>query len=214
MMSRRRRPAACYAADAGLGLVFGALVGALFLSVLLVITVWSVEPVLGALVVSALPAATFAVRPLHARLPARTAAIGGALLLAGGLVALALLPRISELLVAVAPSPSAGRGSSPRTGSYRGRPRSEGGGDAERVDHVGARHVGLVLALALVRRCLGDARGSDDKALLAGAQVVLEGDIPLQQKVPIAFDLREKLEEAKRARCRSRRAVRQARAPR
>ena len=51
------------AADASLGLVFGALVGALFLSVLLVITVWSLDPVVGAVVVSALPAATLAVRP-------------------------------------------------------------------------------------------------------------------------------------------------------
>ncbi len=57
----RRRGA--LAADVSLALVFGALVGALFLSVLLVITVWRLEPVVGALVVSALPAAALAVRP-------------------------------------------------------------------------------------------------------------------------------------------------------
>ena len=53
--------------NTSLGLVFGALVGALFLSVLLVITVWSLDPVIGAIVVSALPAATLAVRPLARR---------------------------------------------------------------------------------------------------------------------------------------------------
>ena len=90
------------AADTSLGLVFGALVGALFLSVLLVITVWSLDPVVGAIVVSALPAAALAVRPLARRLDPRTAALGGAALLAGGLVALALLPRISNVLVALA----------------------------------------------------------------------------------------------------------------
>ena len=51
---------------------------------------------------SALPAATLAVRPLARRLDTRTAALGGAALLAGGLVALAMLPRISNLLVALA----------------------------------------------------------------------------------------------------------------
>ena len=188
-----------YAADAGIGLVFGALVGALFLSVLLVITVWSVEPVLGALVVSALPAATLAVRPLRARLPTRTASIGGALLLAGGLVALALLPRISELLVAAALAfCGAGLGLAvPALTSVALDPEKRA--TRSGLVTVGARHAGLVLALALVAPLLSQTlEGSDDKALRAGAQTVLEGDIELRQKVPIAFDLRTKLEEAKR----------------
>ena len=58
-----RRGRGALAADAALGFVFAALVGALFLAVLLVITVWGLEPVVGALVVSALPAATIAARP-------------------------------------------------------------------------------------------------------------------------------------------------------
>jgi MFS family permease len=95
----RRRGA--LAADVSLALVFSALVGALFLSVLLVITVWRLEPVVGALVVSALPAATLAVRPLAASLRARAAIAGGGLLLAAGLGSLALLPRVSNVLVAV-----------------------------------------------------------------------------------------------------------------
>ena len=76
-----RRPdsagrAAALAADVALGLVFAALVGALFLAVLLVITVWGLEPIVGALVVSALPAATLAARPLGRGL-SRLQAVGG-----------------------------------------------------------------------------------------------------------------------------------------
>jgi predicted MFS family arabinose efflux permease len=186
------------AADAGLGLVFGALVGALFLSVLLVITVWSLDPILGALVVSALPAATLGVRPLAARLPARTASIGGALLLAAGLVALALLPRIEELLVALALA-FCGAGLGLAVPALTGIAL-----DPERrptrscLVTVGARHAGLVLALALVAPLLSHTlSGSEDKALRAGAQVILESPIDLDQKVPVAIDLRGALKEAK-----------------
>ena len=186
------------AADTGLGLVFGALVGALFLSVLLVITVWSIEPIVGAVIVSALPVAAFAVRPLGAALPVSTAAAGGALLLAGGLVSLALLPRISELLVALALA-FCGAGLGLAVPALTGEALDpEGRATRSGLMTVGARHAGLVLALALIAPLLSQTlSGSDDKALRAGAQVVLEGDISLAQKVPIAIDLRGALADAK-----------------
>ena len=187
------------AADASLGLVFGALVGALFLSVLLVITVWSLDPVVGAVVVSALPAATLAVRPLSGRLDPRTAALGGAALLAGGLVALALLPRISNVLVAIALA-FCGAGLGLAVPALTGVALDpDGRATRSGLMTVGARHAGLVLALALVAPLLSETlASSDDKALLAGAQVVLEGDADLRLKVPIALDLRDALDEAKR----------------
>jgi len=186
------------AADTGLGLVFGALVGALFLSVLLVITVWSIEPIAGALVVSALPAAAFAVRPLVARLPVHTASMGGAALLAGGLVSLALLPRISELLVALSLA-FCGAGLGLAVPALTGQALDpDGRATRSGLVTVGARHAGLVLALALIAPVLSQTlSGSEDKALQAGAQSVLEGDVPLTQKVPIALDLRTALDEAK-----------------
>jgi predicted MFS family arabinose efflux permease len=187
------------AAEAGLGLLFGGLVGALFLSVLLVITVWSVEPALGALVVSALPAATLAVRPLERRLPVHAAAVGGALLLTAGLVALALLPRISELLIALALGfCGAGLGLAvPALTRVSLDPERRPTRSC--LITVGARHAGLVVALLLVAPLLSETlAGSEDKALLAGAQVVLEGNIGLREKAPIAFDLRGELAEAKR----------------
>ena len=55
-------------ANLALGFLFGALVGALFLGVLLVITVWGLSPITGALVVSALPAGALAARLLEREL--------------------------------------------------------------------------------------------------------------------------------------------------
>jgi MFS family permease len=78
-----------FGANLGLAFVFGALVGALFLAVLLVITVWRLSPIEGALVVSALPLAALGARPLAQELSARLAAAAGTGLLAAGLVALA-----------------------------------------------------------------------------------------------------------------------------
>src|SRR4051794_11343983 len=68
-------------ANSCIGLLFGALVGVLFLSVLLVITVWGYSPIAGAAIVSVLPLATVAARPLERRLPPPSAVYGGAALL-------------------------------------------------------------------------------------------------------------------------------------
>ena len=71
-MLRRTVPA-----NVCLGLLFGALVGVLFLAVLLVITVWGYTPIGGAAIVSVLPAAALAVRPLERRLPPLYTVCGG-----------------------------------------------------------------------------------------------------------------------------------------
>ena len=90
------------AANVALGLLFGALVGALFLAVLLVINGWGLSPIAGAAVVSALPLAALAARRLAGELSTRAATTAGSLLMAAGLVALALLPAVSIAIVAVA----------------------------------------------------------------------------------------------------------------
>ena len=137
-------------------------------------------------------------RPLARRLDPRTAALGGAALLAGGLVALALLPRISNVLVALALA-FCGAGLGLAVPALTGVALDpEGRATRSGLMTVGARHAGLVLALALVAPLLSETlASSDDKALLAGAQVVLEGDADLRLKVPIALDLRDALDEAK-----------------
>jgi hypothetical protein len=186
-------------ANAGLALVFGGLVGALFLSVLLVITVWDRRPIAGALIVSALPAAALLVRPLAARLSRRDAATGGALLLGGGLIALALLPTISDTLLAIS-----------LAFCGLGLGLAVPGLTADSIDPeraplrsgtitVGARHLGLVASVALIAPLLtNQLDASQQPATLAGTRVVLDGNIALTKKVPIALAMRDEFVTAQR----------------
>jgi MFS family permease len=193
--ARAKRPS--LAANVGIGLVFGALVGALFLAVLMLVAVWGLSPLAAAGVVTALPLATLAVRPLAAALPPRTAAAGGAAILASGLAALALLPATSEAIAAAALALcGAGLGLAVpalshatidpahglvRTGSWS----------------VGARHAGLVLALVAIAPLLArELESGSERATLAGAGVILDAPIPLSKKIPIALDLRDAFQQA------------------
>ena len=178
-------------ANACLGLLFGALVGALFLAVLLVISVWSYSPIGGALVVSVLPAAALAARPVEARLPGLVAVCGGAGLLAGGLAGLALLPSANVgLAIWALALCGAGLGlavpvlSNAALGSGGGLTRSG-------TLTVGMRHLGLVLALAVIAPLLASkVPAAGDRALLKGTAVLLDAPIGIDKKVPVALDLR------------------------
>ncbi len=192
-----RRGTPVFGANLGLAFVFGALVGALFLAVLLVITVWGLSPVAGAVVVSALPLAALACRFLAGSLSPQLGVRAGAGLLAAGLVALALLPATSTAIVAVALGLcGAGLGLAvpvlTRTAVRPDETLVRSG-----TMTIGARHAGLVVALALVAPLLSHdlERGGRD-ALLRGTKVALDGDAPIRQKVPIALDLRKALENA------------------
>ena len=76
-----------------LGLVSGAIVAALFLTVLLLITGWGIEPLEAALAVSVMPLAALAATRIPGPAPVRAA--GGALLVAAGAAALAFVPTAS-----------------------------------------------------------------------------------------------------------------------
>jgi MFS family permease len=184
-------------ANVCLGLVFGALVGALFLAVLLVISVWGYSPIGGALVVSTLPAAALAARPLARQLSRLTAVWGGAALLAGGLVGLALLPSagVGYALYALVLC-GAGLGLAvpllsdsallPGAGLTRSGTLS-----------IGIRHLGLVLALASIAPILAsELPPAGDRALLKATAVLLDAPVGLDKKVPVALDLRDAFAEA------------------
>ena len=194
---RRRRVRGGFAADVALGLVFAALVGALFLAVLLVITVWGLEPIVGALVVSALPAATLAARPLGRGLSRLQAVGGGALLLAAGLGSLALLPRVSNVLVAASLA-LCGTGIGLAVPVLtRESLDAQAGIVRSGALTVAARHAGLVLALALVAPLLtGSLDRAGRRALLGGTKEILDANVPIRKKVPIALELRDALESA------------------
>ena len=189
----RSRPAP--AGNVALAFLFGALVGALFLTVLLLVAVWSLSPLEGAAVVSALPAATLAVRLFAGALPARVCTAGGSLLLALGLAGLAPLPSTSTPYVAVALALcGAGLGLalpvlshatvSPDHGLVRSGAWS-----------IGARHVGLVVALVLVAPLLAwELDRGGEQATLAGTAAILDAPVPLSTKVPLALDLKDEFE--------------------
>ncbi len=186
-------------ANLGLALLFGALVGALFLAVLLLVTVWGRSPIAGAAALSALPLAALAAHRLTGELSSRTAATAGALLLAAGLVVLALLPATSTVLV-VAALALCGTGMGLAVPVLTRRAvRPDAGLVHEGAVTIGARHAGLVLSLVLVAPLLShDLQQGGRDALLGGAKVLLNADVPIRQEVPIALDLRAALGRAPR----------------
>jgi predicted MFS family arabinose efflux permease len=182
-------------ANAGEVLTFAALVGALFLGVLLLVVVWGYAPIAGAAVVSALPAASFAVRPVAARLRSDAAGAAGAVLLAAGLAGLAFLPGVNGWLAALAFA-LCGAGMGLALAVLAPATFSDGAGllgSASRS--VAARHAGLVVGLVLIAPVLAgnlQARGND--AALAGTNTMLEAQLPLRQKVPLAWALRNEIQ--------------------
>jgi MFS transporter len=175
-----------------LGLVFGALVGALFLGVLLVIVVWQYTPIEGALIVSVIPLAAVAVRPLGRQ------AVAGAALLACGLVALALLPSASvPIALAAFALCGAGLGLAVPTLSNAALD-PEAGLTRSGTLTIGIRHLGLVAAIAAIAPLLASTLpAAGDRAMLKSTQVLLDAPISITDKVPIALDLRTAFNQAK-----------------
>jgi MFS family permease len=181
-------------ANSALALVSGALVGALFLGVVLVIDVFGLTPIGGAAVVSAIPVATLLARPVATALPMPLAAGAGTLLLALGLVGLAYLPS-SELGYTIASFALCGFGLGL---SVPGLSHAVlGGRDTGRkaTFTVGLRHFGLVLALAVVAPLLkSDLFAAAEVAELNATAVIIDGEIPATTKVPLALDIRDTID--------------------
>ena len=184
-------------ANACLGLLFGALVGVLFLSVLLLITVWGYSPIAGAAIVSVLPAATLASRPLGRRLGRISAICGGAALVTVGLVALALLPSPSAPLAAGALAfCGVGIGLAVPTLSSAALDPAAGLARSGTFT-VGVRHLGLVLALASIAPLLAsELPDAGRQAKLKATSILLDAPIGLSTKVPVALDLAGEFERA------------------
>jgi MFS family permease len=183
-------------ANACLGLVFGALVGALFLGVLLVIIVWQYTPIEGALIVSVLPLAAFAIQPLARAL--NRAAAAGAALLAAGLVVLALLPSPSvPIAICALALCGAGLGLAVPVLSNSALDREAGLARSGTLT-IGVRHLGLVAAIASIAPLLASSLPTaGDRAMLKATQVLLDAPIGITDKVPIALDLRRAFNNAK-----------------
>jgi MFS family permease len=196
---RAERRARTGLANLGYLLLYGALVGALFLAVLLLVVVWGWEPFAGAVVVSALPVGAVAVRRLVPLLPSRLAAGVGGVAMAGGLLALALLPGASAGWVAAAMA-ACGVGLGLLSGVLgpAAVPPSEPGVRAATVS-IAARHAGFVIALAVIAPVL--AASLDTAALEATRATtaeILDSSVSLRTKVSLAFDLRDLVADAPR----------------
>jgi predicted MFS family arabinose efflux permease len=185
-------------ANVCLGLLFGALVGVLFLAVLLVISVWGYSPLGGAAIVSALPAATLSVRPLSRRLQEPLAICGGAALLGLGLVALALLPSSTVAYVVLA-LVFCGAGLGLAVPLLSGNALDlDSGATRSGTLTVGIRHLGLVLALAVIAPLLArDLPAAGHRASLRATAVLLDAPVPVTKKIPIALGVARELDRAK-----------------
>ena len=180
-------------------LLSGGLVAALFLLVLLLVEGWAMSPAEAGLVVSVMPVAAIAAARLGTRFvpEARIRTVSGLVLAAGGLAALALLPRAGwvwtiapQLLVA------AGVGFALVALTERAladRPDStvQGGWT------IASRHAGVVLGLLLLAPVLTDALDRNrEVAVRAGAAVVLDSRIPPLDKLRLAQDVLDEVDEA------------------
>lgn len=192
----RRRGA--ITANVGFALVFAALVGALFLGVLLAVEVWRYSPIGGAGLVSALPVGMAIGHAVRGAPPAWVA-IGGALLLASGLGGLALVPGEQPVMAAVAFA-LCGAGFQLLHAVFDGAAVPAGGPSVRAgALSVGARHVGLVLGLVLIAPVLSSGLDAGiDRATLGATQSMLASELPLTDKLPVTWALRTAIEEAPR----------------
>jgi MFS family permease len=183
-------------ANASLLFLFGAIVGALFLAVLLIVTVWQFSPIEGALVVSALPLAGVAVRPLARTLSLAEGVVGGALLMAAGLLALALLPA-SSAAYAIPALALCGAGFGLAVPPLTRASVDEADLGRSATLSVGARHLGLVVGLAAIAPLIASTvESAGDKATASATASILDAHIPVFKKVPIAIALGKEFDRA------------------
>ncbi len=185
------------AADLALACVGAASVGALFLGVLLIVEVWRYEPLTGALTVSALPVAALLARRGSGWAGTRTRLVAGVGLIAAGLVALALLPDSSPGYLAAALAVfGAGLGFATDVLGPLATPPTTTDGLAANLS-IGARHIGLVLGLVAIAPTLAaNLEQAADRASLAGTAVVLDANLSVREKIPLAWEIRNVMVDA------------------
>jgi MFS family permease len=199
---RTREPAGRphLSANAALLLLSGGLVAALFLLVLLLVSGWGMSPAAAGLVVTVLPLAAIGA----ARAPSDWGGVGiriatGIVLVAGGLTALALLPRAGWGWT-IAPQLLVGAGIGLALAALTERALA---GRVEQIVHGGwtlaARHAGVVLGLLLLAPVLTSAlEDSRDEAVRSGAAAVLDSRIPALDKLLVAQDVVDEVDTAEK----------------
>lgn len=191
----RQRPA--IAPNITLALLSAALTAALFLLVLLLVDGWRRSPATAALTVSVVPLAALLARPLTRLAPTAPAVqtVTGCLLVAAGLVALALPPS-DHLAWTIAPQAMIGLGLGltldrlTHDAMRDRRPRALHGGWT-----IGARHIGVVLGLALLTPVVtAGLEHAQTQAEQAITSLVLDAPIRGQSKIAVAQGLGHQLD--------------------
>jgi MFS family permease len=186
-------------ANLALALVSAAIAAALFLLVLLLIEGWRLSPIVAAIVVSVMPAAAYFGRRLGSSVPSsKTRAAAGAVLVAGGLGGLALLPK-AAIALTIPPQLLVGVGlalvlSALTETALAGRaPQAIHGGWT-----ISARHAGVVIGLlALTPIFTHDIAAQRQDAINAGTAVVLDSRVSPLLKIQLAQRIDERLAEEK-----------------
>jgi predicted MFS family arabinose efflux permease len=183
-------------ANVALAMVSASIAAALFLLVLLLIEGWRLSPIGAAVIVSVMPLAAI----LGSRLggwvaDTRARAAAGAILLAGGLGGLALLPK-AEVVLTLPPQALIGVGlslvlSALTETALSGRdPQAIHGGWT-----ISARHAGVVIGLlALTPVFTHDIAVQQKDAINAGTAVILDSPINPLLKLDLAKKISEHLE--------------------
>lgn len=184
-------------ANAALALVSAAIAAALFLVVLLLIEGWLLTPIEAALVVTVLPLSALVGARIGRGIPsARMRAAAGAVLLAGGLAALGLLPR-AEVVYVIPPQILAGLGLSLVLSALTEealRDRSEvslhGGWT------IAARHAGVVLGLLILTPIFTSQLEEQRTAALdASTAILLESPIEPLEKLKLGERIANQIDE-------------------
>ena len=180
-------------AYAALAAVSAALTGVLFLLVLLLVSGWSMAPLAAAAAVSVLPLAALAGSRIHG--DAATRAAAGCALVAGGVLALAVLPEATWAWI-IAPQVLAGLGMGLALPALAGEliPERTPG---EAAGLLSIRHAGITLALVILAPV---AAAQLDDAVLdtreRGASLILDARLPPLEKIELAGPLVADLDPA------------------
>ena len=178
-------------ADLALGLASAAIAAALFLIVLLLIEGWLLTPIEAAITVTVLPLSAIIGSRIGRRIPsARMRAASGAILLAGGLAALGLLPE-GEVPYVIPPQVLAGLGlalvlSALTEEALEGRSRAAVHGGWT----IAARHAGVVVGLLILTPVfVSQLEQQRTAALDAGTAILLESGIEPSTKLRLGAKL-------------------------
>ncbi len=186
------------APELALGLLSAGLTGALFLLVIMLIEGWRNSPLEAAAIVSVVPVATLGARVL-ARGSGQSVMVvaSGAILVAGGLAALGLLPGAAAGWT-FAPQLLIGAGIAlalPGLTEWALRVHDPDGGRAAAT--IAARHAGIVLGILLLTPIFSAQLTEQHRAAQqSGTAFLLDAPLPAKTKLELARAIGEQIERA------------------